>query len=172
LPARGSYSKAALSVRSSRRPGCKGFKNQSSCLRSTMVGHERRRHHLSEERLCGHFGRRPSGDRLGDRLRSRGYITTSCSRLLDLFGNVRNFPAMKVTWAFLCRCSGLQTATLGPANKGCFRLTFGANTLRLGPTITANEPIFRLLGTFGEYQVMTQPVPRELSITPLIIRNF
>jgi hypothetical protein len=29
-----------------------------------------------------------------------------------------------------------------------------------------------LLGTFGEYQVMTQPVPRELSITPLIIRDF
>jgi hypothetical protein len=31
---------------------------------------------------------------------------------------------------------------------------------------------FRFLATFGEYQVMTQPMPRELSITPLIIRDF
>jgi hypothetical protein len=40
-------------------------------------------------------------------------------------------------------CSGVQTVALEPANKGRFRLTFGANKDRLGPTITANEPTFR-----------------------------
>jgi hypothetical protein len=42
-------------------------------------------------------------------------------------------------------CSGLQTAAPEPANKGHFRLTFRANTLRIRLTITANEPIFGFL---------------------------
>jgi hypothetical protein len=38
------------------------------------------------------------------------------------------------------RCSGLQTAARGLANKGRFRLTFHANKWRLEPTIPANKP--------------------------------
>jgi hypothetical protein len=41
--------------------------------------------------------------------------------------------------ATLITCNGLQTAAPRPANKGYFRLTFGANKNRLEPTITANE---------------------------------
>ena len=37
-------------------------------------------------------------------------------------------------------CNSLQTVALGLANKGCFRLTFRANTRRPGLTLTANEP--------------------------------
>lgn len=39
------------------------------------------------------------------------------------------------------RCSGPQTVAPKPANKGRFRLRFGANKGRPGLTITANEPI-------------------------------
>ena len=37
-------------------------------------------------------------------------------------------------------CNGLQTRSLGLANKGHFRLTFRANKGRPGLTIPANEP--------------------------------
>ena len=50
----------------------------------------------------------------------------------------------------LRRSIGSQTAEPGPANEGRFRLTCGANKLWLGLTLTANEPTFGLLASFGE----------------------
>jgi hypothetical protein len=44
---------------------------------------------------------------------------------------------------YIIRCSGLQTVASEPANKGLFRLTFGANKLQVWLTIAANEPTFR-----------------------------
>jgi hypothetical protein len=38
------------------------------------------------------------------------------------------------------RCSGLQTAALGLANKGDFEPTIAANMRDLKPTLAANEP--------------------------------
>ena len=39
-------------------------------------------------------------------------------------------------------CNGMQTGSLGHANRGSFRLTFTANKPRLEPTRTANELTF------------------------------
>jgi hypothetical protein len=48
----------------------------------------------------------------------------------------------KISVTYTANCSGLQTVSGGLANRGSFRLTFGGNKRRLGPTITANEPTF------------------------------
>jgi hypothetical protein len=42
----------------------------------------------------------------------------------------------------IAMCSGPQTVSDGLANKGPFRLTFGANTRRVRLTLAANEPTF------------------------------
>jgi hypothetical protein len=78
------------------------------------------------------------------------------------YGNRRSVLAWSswfrhLTYATSCRTSGLQTVGDGLANKRIARLTFRANKRRPGLTITANEPIFRLLAIFGERQVRALP---------------
>jgi hypothetical protein len=63
------------------------------------------------------------------------------------YGNRRSVLAWSgwfrhLTYATSCRTNGLQTAARGLANKGRFRLTFGANKDHHQPTVAANEPTF------------------------------
>ena len=57
------------------------------------------------------------------------------------------------------RCSGSQTAAPGPGNKGGLRLR--ANKLRVRLTITANEPTFWLLHTFGDSDSLKHTCPER-----------
>ena len=57
------------------------------------------------------------------------------------------------------RCSGSQTAAPGPGNKGSLRLR--ANKLRVRLTITANEPTFWLLHTFGDSDSLKHSCPER-----------